>query len=106
MSALFRKEGRRKGGKDGNREVEIREGSNGQMQRNSIKRDTVESDIVRWMDLESVTQSGVSLKEKNKCHILMHVCGIQKNGTGETVSRAGIEHTQMECIWGWDKLGG
>ena len=72
----------------------------------AIYRNGIRSFVEMWMDLESVTQSGVSLKEKNKCHILMHVCGIQKNGTGETVSRAGIEHTQMECIWGWDKLGG
>ena len=72
----------------------------------AIKRNETGPFEEMWMDLESVIQSGVSLKEKNKCHILMHVCGIQKNGTGETVSRAGIEHTQMECIWGWDKLGG
>ena len=72
----------------------------------AIYRNGIRSFVEMWMDLESVIQSGVSLKEKNKCHILMHVCGIQKNGTGETVSRAGIEHTQMECIWGWDKLGG
>ena len=72
----------------------------------AIYRNGIRSFVEMWMDLESVTQSGVSLKEKNKCHILMHVCGIQKNGTGETVSRAGLEHTQMECIWGWDKLGG
>ena len=72
----------------------------------AIYRNGIRSFVEMWMDLESVIQSGVSLKEKNKCHILMHVCGIQKNGTGETISRAGIEHTQMECIWGWDKLGG
>ena len=36
-----------------------------------------------WMDLESVTQSEISLKEKNiqiektyKYHVLMHICGI------------------------------
>ena len=65
MSALFRKEGRKKGGKDGNREVEIREGSNRQMKRNTIKRNTVESDIVRWMNLESATQSEVRKKKTN-----------------------------------------
>ena len=77
MSALFRKEGRRKGGKDGNREVEIREGSNGQMQRNSIKRDTVESDIVRWMDLESVTQSE-SEREKQIPYINTYMWNLEK----------------------------
>ena len=29
-----------------------------------------------WMDLETVIQSKVNQKEKNNCHILMHVCGI------------------------------
>ena len=30
----------------------------------------------RWMDLEIVMQSEVSQKDKNKCHILTHICGI------------------------------
>ena len=29
-----------------------------------------------WMDLETVIQSEVSQKEKNKYHILTHICGI------------------------------
>ena len=29
-----------------------------------------------WMDLESIIQSDVSQKEKNKYYILMHICGI------------------------------
>jgi len=29
-----------------------------------------------WMDLETVIQSKVSQKEKNKCHVLTHTCGI------------------------------
>ena len=29
-----------------------------------------------WMDLETVIQSEVSQKEKNKYHMLMHICGI------------------------------
>ena len=32
--------------------------------------------VVRWMDLESVVQSEVSQKEKNKYHILTHIYGI------------------------------
>ena len=47
-----------------------------------------------WMDLETVIQSEVSQKEKNKYHILTHICGIQKNGTDEPVCKAKIE-TQM-----------
>ena len=44
-----------------------------------------------WMDLETVLQSEVSQKEKNKYHILMHICGIQKNGTDELICKAEIE---------------
>ena len=29
--------------------------------------------VVRWMDLESVIQSEVSQKEKNKYHMLTHI---------------------------------
>ena len=32
--------------------------------------------VVRWMDLESVLQSEVSQKEKNKYHMLTHIYGI------------------------------
>ena len=42
------------------------------------------------MDLEPVTQSEVSQKEKNK-YILMHICGIYKNGTGEPICKARLE---------------
>ena len=42
----------------------------------AIKRDAFESVPVRWMNLESVTQSEVSQKMKNEYHILMNVYGI------------------------------
>ena len=32
--------------------------------------------VVRWMDLESVIQSEVSQKEKNKYSMLTHIYGI------------------------------
>ena len=41
----------------------------------AIKRNKTELLVVRWMDLESVIQSEVSQKEKNKYRILMHICG-------------------------------
>ena len=41
----------------------------------TIKRNEIELSVVRWMDLETVIQSEVSQKEKNKYSILMHVCG-------------------------------
>ena len=42
----------------------------------AIKRNKIGSFVEMWMDLESVKQSEVSQKEKNKYHILTHICGI------------------------------
>ena len=42
----------------------------------AIKRNGIELFVVRWMDLESVIQSGVSQKEKNKYRMLTHIHGI------------------------------
>ena len=36
----------------------------------------IELFVVRWMDQESVIQSEVSQKEKNKYHMLTHIYGI------------------------------
>ena len=36
----------------------------------------IELFVVRWMDLESVIQSEVSQKEKNKYRMLTHIYGI------------------------------
>ena len=79
----------------------------------AIKRKEIWSFVETWMDLESVIQSEVSQKEKNKCRILTHICGTQKNGTDEPVCRAEIE-TQMQRtnVWtpsgecGWGVSGG
>ena len=40
------------------------------------KRNETELFVVRWVDLESVIQSEVSQKEKNKYHTLTHIYGI------------------------------
>ena len=48
-----------------------------------------------WMDFETVTQSEVSQKEKNKYRILVHICRIQKNGIDDLICKAEIE-TQMK----------
>ena len=39
----------------------------------AIKRNTFESVLMRWMNLEPAIQSEVSQKETNKYHILMHI---------------------------------
>ena len=41
----------------------------------AIKRTETESCVETWMDLDTVTQSEVNQKEKNKYRILMHICG-------------------------------
>ena len=39
----------------------------------AIKRNTFESILMRWMNLEPITQSKVSRKEKEKFYILMNI---------------------------------
>ena len=42
----------------------------------AIERNTSESVLMRWMNLEPVIQSEVRQKEKDKYLILMHIYGI------------------------------
>ena len=42
----------------------------------AIKRNELGSLVETWMDLETVIQSEVSPKEKNKYRILTHICRI------------------------------
>ena len=42
----------------------------------AIKRNEIGSFVEMWMDLETNIQSEVTQKEKNKYHILRHICGI------------------------------
>ena len=42
----------------------------------AITRNKIELFVVRWMDVESVIQSEVSQKEKNKYRMLTHIYGI------------------------------
>ena len=48
------------------------------------------------MNLEAVTQSEVSQKEKDKYRILTHIYRIQKNGTKELIYRAAVEKQAIE----------
>ena len=42
----------------------------------AIKKNEMEVFVVRWMELESVIQSEVCQKEKNKYNMLTHIYGI------------------------------
>ena len=42
----------------------------------SHKTNACESVLMRWMNLDLITQSEVNQKEKTRYHILMHIYGI------------------------------
>ena len=42
----------------------------------SVKKNTFESVLMRWMNLKSIAQGKVSQNEKDKYHVLMHPYGI------------------------------
>ena len=42
----------------------------------AIKTNEIELFVVKWMDLESVIQSEISQKEKNKYRMLTHIYGM------------------------------
>ena len=46
---------------------------------------------MRWINLDPIIQSEVIQKEKNKFCILIHIYGIQKNGTEEFICKAAME---------------
>ena len=57
----------------------------------SVKSNTFESVLMRWMNLEPIIQSEVGWKEKEKYCILMHIYSIYKNGTEEFTYSAAME---------------
>ena len=61
----------------------------------TIKRNAFESVLMRWVNLESIIQSEVSQKKKDKYHILTCIYRIQRTGTKEFIYRATMEkHTE------------
>ena len=57
----------------------------------TIKRNTFESVLMRWMNLESIIQSEVSQKEKNKHRVLMRIYRNWKDDMDEPIGRATME---------------
>ena len=57
----------------------------------AIKRNTFESVLMRWVNLQPIVQSEVSQKENDKYGILMHIYRIQKNDTEEFIYRTAME---------------
>ena len=60
----------------------------------SHKKEKIGSFVETCMDLETVRQSEVNQKEKNRYHILTHIYGMSENGTDQPVCKAERE-TQM-----------
>ena len=60
----------------------------------TIKKNTFESVLMRWMELEPIIQSEVSQKEKHQYSILMHIFGIWKDGNDDPIYETAKE-TQM-----------
>ena len=50
------------------------------------------------MDLETVTQSEVSQKEKNKYCIILFTCGIQKHDTN-LLTKQKLRHRNTEYVY-------
>ena len=51
----------------------------------ATKRNASGSALMRWMNLEPITQSEASQKEKDKCRIVTHVYGTLKDGTDDLI---------------------
>ena len=57
----------------------------------AIKRNTFESVLMRWRTLDPIIQSEVSQKQKDRYCVLMHIYGIEKDGTNDPMYRAAKE---------------
>ena len=71
----------------------------------ATKRNTFESVLMRWMNLEPIIQNEVSQKEKDKYHILTHIYGIQKNGIEELTYRSAMEKQTQRIDYGHGERG-
>ena len=62
----------------------------------AIKKNTIESVLMRWMKLEPSIQSEVSQKEKHQ--YIMHIYGIQKDGTNNPVYETAKETLMYRTV--------
>ena len=61
----------------------------------AIKKNSFESVLMRWMKLEPIKQNKVSLKEKQKYSILLHIYGVYKDGNDDPIYKT-AKKTQCE----------
>ena len=57
----------------------------------AIKKNAFDSVLMRWMKLEPIIQSEVSQKEKHQYSVLMHICGVQKDGNNDPICETAKE---------------
>ena len=53
------------------------------------KRNTFESVLMRWMNLQPIMQS--ELRKRKKNHILTHIHGIKKDSTDKSICKAAMD---------------
>ena len=57
----------------------------------AIKKNSLESVLMRWMKLEPIIQSEVSQKDKYQYSILIHIYGILKDGNDDPLCETAKE---------------
>ena len=75
----------------------------------AIKKNTFESVLMRWMQLEPIIQSEVSQKGKHQYSILTHIYGIKKDGNNnpvyETAKETEMYRTVFWTLWERERVG-
>ena len=66
----------------------------------AIKKNTLESVLMRWVKLEPIIQSEVNQNEKHQYGILTHIYGIYKHGNDNPICETAKE-TQMYRMDFW-----
>ena len=70
----------------------------------TIKKNTFESVLMRWMKLEPLIQSEVSQKDKHQYSILTHTYGIQKDGNDNPMCKTETDTDVQNRLL--DSMGG
>ena len=75
----------------------------------AIKNNSFESVLMRWLKLEPIIQSEVSQKDKDQCSIVMHIYGISKDGSDNSICKTEKEtqmyRTDFWTLWEKARLG-
>ena len=66
----------------------------------AIKKNEIMPFVATWKDLEIIILSEVSQTKKDKCCMILLICGIQKSGTNERIYNTEIDsQTQKTNLW-------